>query len=160
MTTATARRRAAAALSGAALAVAALGACGGGGSYGNQPASSPAPTTTPSVTQSEGRCAGLVDSGQALVSTATRFVSGNASADDVRSAANDVSTQVDKLRATAGPEAQANLDQAKTATQRMGDALTAQPPDMAAVRAASTDALRALRDAADVCTSGTMAPTS
>jgi hypothetical protein len=128
---------------------------GGGGSP------SVSATTAPTTTVTAGSvCSALVLSGQALVTTVTQFAGGQATGDQVRAAASLLSASIDAARATIGTQANARLDDAKAALQRLEQAVTAQPPDVAGARQAASDALAALRDAATLCQSGSPAPTA
>jgi len=116
-----------------------------------------APATTVTATSA---CSDLVVSGQALITTVTQFASGQATGDQVRTSASQLSASIDAARTTIGSQANAPLDDAKAALQRLQAAVTAQPPDVASARSAASDALAASRDAAAGCQSGTPAPTS
>ncbi|MFF5986890.1 hypothetical protein [Prauserella flavalba] len=141
-------------------AVLVLGACGGdGGSDTGPPATTQTPATT-QPTRPADACEGVVSAGQDVVSTAGRFLSGSATANDVRASVSALSGEIDSVRNTVGPEARAHLDEAKSALDRLGTALTAQPPDVSGVRSAANDALTALKQAATVCRSGSATPSS
>lgn len=131
-----------------------------GNDDGNTPAS-PAPPVASSAkpgTTARPECAGLVTSGQALAATVTQFVNGQATGAQVRAAAQELSSSIDAARTVVGAETSARLDDVKAALQRLQAALTAQPPDLPAVRVAANDALVAMRDAATLCQSSTPAP--
>lgn len=150
----------------AAVAAAAIVAgCQGSGGSGSTVSATPppatnAPATTTTTTTGGSVCSDLVVSGQALVTVVTQFVSGQATGDQVRASASQLSASIDAARTTIGGQTSARLDDAKAALQRLQAAATAQPVDVAGMRAAAGDTLAALRDAAAVCQSGTPAPTS
>ncbi|HVV14541.1 hypothetical protein [Amycolatopsis sp.] len=129
---------------------------GDGGNGSTTSPSTAAPPSSAAASPSAGaECGALVTSGQNLVTTVGRFVSGQATGDQVRAAATDLSTSIDTARSVIGPQTSARLDDAKAALQRLQTALTAQPADLAGARTAANDTLSALRDAARLCQSGT-----
>lgn len=133
-------------------------ACGGdSGSGGPAATSAPAATTTsaPASATTRPECAALVNTGQALVTTATQFVSGQATGNQVRVAAEELGASIDTVRTVVGADTAARLDDAKAALGRVQSALTAQPPDLAQVRTAANDTLAALRDAVTLCQAST-----
>jgi len=148
----------------AVLAVAATVATGCQGTGEGRPSGSATPppgTNAPATTvTATSACSDLVVSGQALVTTVTQFVSGQATGDQVRTSASQLSASIDAARTTIGSQANTRLDDAKAALQRLQAAVTAQPPDVASARSAASDTLAAVRDAAAGCQSGTPAPTS
>lgn len=120
-------------------------------SGGNAP-STPAPASPPATSkQVKPECADLITAGQGLVNVVTQFVSGQATGDQVRAAAADLSTSIDTARQAAGAQSSAQLDAAKASLQQLSTALAAQPPDISAMRAAANQALTALRGAVAVC---------
>jgi hypothetical protein len=152
---------------GAVAAIAALALTGcSQGSGGSTVAPSTPPTSASSAPSSSNdtttrpQCGSLVAGGQALVDTVGRFFGGTATGEQVRAAATALVTAVDATRVTVGSATRARLDDAKAALNRMQTALQAQPPDLAATRAAANDTLTALRDAARICATDTATPTS
>ncbi|WP_236790912.1 hypothetical protein [Amycolatopsis sp. GM8] len=146
----------------AALAVAAIVAagCSSGGNTpstpGPPPPASPSPTSPATTSkQVSPECASLVSDGQALVTVVTQFIGGQATGDQVRTAASDLSDSIDSAREAAGAQAGVQLDAAEAALQQLQTALTARPPDVASMRAAANAALTALRGAVTVCQSTT-----
>lgn len=138
--------------------VAVLASCGSGG--GDPPTtipSNPVPATSTSAPGPTGpadpECGSLVASGQALVASATRFANGTATADQVRAAASGLSGQINSARAALGPDTSPDLDDASESVRQLMTALSAQPPDLAAVRDFGNDTLMSLRDAAADCQS-------
>ncbi len=145
-------------------------------SGGDQPSEPPTPTTTTTETTTvpvRQECADVADTASALVTAAGRLVTGDATVEQVRTAAGELSDALDAARAAARPEVGANLDAAGQALQRMRDALGAQPLDRAGLRTAARDLLDSLGDAAAICSpasptvssteptaTGTTAPTS
>jgi hypothetical protein len=127
-------------------------------------------TTEPPTTVSiRPECVDVADKARALLTEVGRLTTREATADQVRAAAGELSGAVDDAKATAGPVARARLDEAGQALRRVQDALTAQPIDTAGLRAAASDLVAALGDAAAFCapsssttateSSGTSAPT-
>ncbi|NKQ52331.1 hypothetical protein HFP15_05500 [Amycolatopsis sp. K13G38] len=155
------RRHRSFAVAAVAAAAVVAGCQGSGGSGSTVSATPPPATNAPATTTTGGSvCSDLVVSGQALVTVVTQFVSGQATGDQVRASASQLSASIDAARTTIGGQTSARLDDAKAALQRLQAAATAQPVDVAGMRAAAGDTLAALRDAAAVCQSGTPAPTS
>jgi hypothetical protein len=116
---------------------------------GDQPASRN-PTTAPPRTE----CRAVADDARALLTEARELATRDATVDDVRTAASELATSFDDARTALGADAQADLDQASQALQRIQDALSTQPVDTAELRRAASDVAAALGDAAAVC-SGT-----
>lgn len=146
---------------GAVAVVLAAGCAGNGGNNGGTPAPAAPPTTSAApATTVRPECANLVSSAQALVTTAGQFLSGQATGDQVRAAAQELSSSIDAARTVVGSQTSARLDDAKAALGRLQSALTAQPPNLAAVRTEANAALAATRDAVTLCQSGTSAPTT
>ncbi|ASR39140.1 hypothetical protein BAY61_10095 [Prauserella marina] len=113
-----------------------------------------ATTSPPSSGPVEQECAALLTSGRDLLDTVTRFAGGQATGDEVRAAATDLRTAIDRASGVIGAEAGAALNTAKTALGELETALTAQPPDLQSARAAGGEALTGVRDAATLCESG------
>jgi hypothetical protein len=133
----------------------------------NPPAQQPAGTATTTGTPTtvstlDPECRQVADDAQALVAEVGRLATRDATVDDVRAAASTLATSFDEARAAVSPAAQANLDQAGQALQRLQDALSAQPVNTAELRQAANDLVTALGDAATVCSgsSPTGPPTS
>jgi outer membrane protein OmpA-like peptidoglycan-associated protein len=116
-----------------------------------------APETTTSLSA---ECEGVVDDAQALLTEVGRFTTREATIDDVRTAASQLAASFDAAKTAIGPEAQADLDQAGQALQRIEDALNANPVDAAALRQAAGDFVAELGDAAAVCAGGAGPTTS
>jgi hypothetical protein len=138
---------------GLALAVGAvlvLGGCssGGGGSDNNTPKPAPSPTATKNA---DAACSNVVTKGRALASTVAQFVGGQASASDVKTAANQLSTAVDKAKAQLKPEVSKNLDSAQSGVQRLQKALTTQPVSKSEIGSAAAQVVTSVSSAATVC---------
>ncbi|HJQ47489.1 MAG TPA: hypothetical protein VJ870_14415 [Amycolatopsis sp.] len=80
-----------------------------------------------------------------------QLLQGNASVDQVRAAAGQLSSAINSAQQSVGTDMTARLNDAKAALQRVLDAAGAQPPDTAAMRAGVNDLLTGLRAAADSC---------
>jgi hypothetical protein len=130
---------------------------GGDGAATGSPTPAPAPSSA-ATTTGRSQCTDLVVSGQTLVTTVSQFVGGQATGDQVRAAAAQLSDAMGAARSVIGPETSARLDDAQRALAAVGAALTAQPPDLAGTRTAANDALTALRAAATICQTDTGAP--
>jgi hypothetical protein len=137
---------------------AALALAGCTPSTNDEPSQEPTTTTTttdPSTTVSlRPECVEVADAARVLFGEIGRLATGNATVEDVRAAAGDVSDAFDAVKASAGPDAGADLDAAGQALDRVQDALTAEPVDNAGLRAAASDLVAALGDAAAVCAPG------
>jgi hypothetical protein len=131
-------------------AVLVLGGCSsnGSGSDNNTPKPAPSPSTT---NNADSACANVVAKGRALGTTVARFVGGQASASDVKTAANELSTAVDKAKAQLKPAISKDLDTAQSGVQRLQKALTAQPVNTSEIRSATTQVVTSLGSAATVC---------
>jgi hypothetical protein len=90
----------------------------------------------------------VLSAGQTLAVTATQFISGRATRDQLTAAAAAIGGAIG---AVAGAEAGARLDDAKAAGQRLLDVATTQPPDFGAMRTAANDVVTVLRAAATAC---------
>lgn len=119
-----------------------------------------APTTTSEPVRAE--CADVADAARGLATEVGRLTTGGATVDAVRTSASELADALAAARATLAADAQADLDRAGQALERIQDALAAQPVDTAALRTATAELVAALGDAADVCAAGsaTPAPTS
>jgi len=107
------------------------------------------PTTSPSLRE---ECVEVADRGQVLLTEVGRLTTGEATVADVRAAADSLSDAFDSAKAALGPDAQADLDRAGQALQRVLDVLSARPVDNDALRRAASDLVAAAGDAAAVCT--------
>jgi osmoprotectant transport system substrate-binding protein len=144
-------------------AVLALAGCSS--STNDEPGQEPSPTTTSAPTTSVAireECSDVADKAQALVTEAGRLTTGDATIDQVRAAAQELSDAFDTAREAVEPDARAQLDEAGQALQRVQDAVAAQPVDTAGLRAAGRDLVTALGDAASICspTTGSSAESS
>ena len=106
-------------------------------------------TTTTTSLRSE--CRDVADDAQALLTEVRKLATRDATVDDVRTAANTLAASFEDARTALGSGAQAKLDQAGEAVQRVQDALNAQPVDAAGLRRAASDVATALGDGAAVC---------
>jgi PBP1b-binding outer membrane lipoprotein LpoB len=127
--------------------------------------STPTTSAEPATSMSVGPvCADVADKARGLATEVGRLTTGQATVDQVRASANELSTAFADARDMVGSETRAHLDEAGQALQRMQDALNAQPIDRAGLRAAADDLVTALGDAATVCASesstDSAAPTS
>lgn len=116
-------------------------------------------TTTESSASLQPECRDMVDDAQALLTEVGKLATREATVEDVRTAADTLATSFDNAKTALGPEAQAQLDQAGQALQRIQDALGAQPVDAGELRGGASDLVAALGDAATVC-SGNSTETS
>jgi len=142
-----------------------LAGCSTGDQSGQETSTTPT-TTTVSV---QDVCLDVADQARVLVEAVGGLATGDATTEQVAAAADELSGAFDDAVAALGPDARADLDLAGQALARMRDAVTAQPVDTAGLRAATTDLVAALGDAAAVCSPGssteppgtvTTAPTS
>jgi hypothetical protein len=111
-------------------------------------------TTTTSSESVRAACADVADKTGVLFAVVGRFATGDATVEQVRSAAADLSGSFDDAMASAGPDVRGRLDEAGQALTRVQDALSTDPIDSAALRTAANDLFSALGNAADVCTPG------
>lgn len=143
--------------------VLALAGCtSGSNDQAGQPTTTTTTTTTETTTSPSLRpeCADLAEKGQALVTEVGRLATRDATVADVKAAADALAISFDEARASLGPDAQADLDQAGQALQRVQDALAAQPVDTAGLRRAAADLFTSLGDVATVCAAGSATPTT
>lgn len=141
---------------------AALALAGCTSTTNNEPNQQTTTTTTEPTTSASIReeCVDVADKARAMLTEVGRLATGDSTVGQVRTAATELSGAFDDARAALGPEAQADLDQAGQALQRAKDALTTQPVDTAALRAAARDVAAVLGNAAAVCApSSSTAPT-
>jgi len=96
-------------------------------------------------------CAAVATDGQALGAAVVKFVDGSGTADQVRSAAADLSDALAEAGSTAKDDAAAAFAEVQSALDRLLTSLQTQPIDRAGVRTASTDVLSALGDAVAFC---------
>ncbi|MBP2328614.1 hypothetical protein JOF56_008999 [Kibdelosporangium banguiense] len=109
-------------------------------------------TTGPATTVSiRPECVNVADKAHALLTQIGRLTTGDATPDQVRAAAGELSDAFDDAKATVGPDTRAHLDKAGQALRRVQDALNAQPIDTASLRAATNDLVAALGDVAAIC---------
>jgi hypothetical protein len=99
-------------------------------------------------------CVDVADKTGVLFAVVGRFATGDATVEQVRSAAADLSGSFDDAMASVGPDVRGRLDEAGQALTRVQDALSTDPIDSAALRTAANDLFSALGNAADVCTPG------
>ncbi|WP_326836506.1 hypothetical protein VSH64_16600 [Amycolatopsis rhabdoformis] len=116
---------------------------------------SPAPTTSRSATE----CSAVTTAAQNLATKTAALVTGQASRDEVTTAARDLRSALDAARDTLGPQARSDLDAAGTALQQLQDVLTTQPLDVTALRAAATQVATSIGAVVSVC-GGTSTPSS
>lgn len=115
---------------------------------------STAPNSTAPATASpsaQSPCQTVLADAGALGAAVARFVGGTATADEVRGAAQRLSTALDTAQATIGPQASAALHDAQAAVRRLLDALQARPVDPAAVRTAGGDTVAVVQRLATSC---------
>lgn len=120
-----------------------------------QTTSTSSPATTVSL---RGECLDVADKARVLLTEAGRLATGDGTIEQVRAAAGGLSDSFEDARTALGPDAEADLDTAGQALQRVQDVLTTQPVDNAELRAAANDFVAALTNAAAVCAPG--APTA
>jgi hypothetical protein len=111
-------------------------------------------TTTTSQASVMAACVDVADKAGVLLAVVGRLSTGDATVEQVRSAATDLSGSFDDAMAAVGPDTRAHLDEAGQALRRIQDALSTQPIDSAELRTAADDLFAALGNAADVCTPG------
>jgi hypothetical protein len=129
-----------------------LAGCQSSGTASEPTSAAPDPTTASSTAESTASaCADVTAKGLALGTAATQFLDGSATADQVRTAADDLSEALTAAGANAQANLTAALDDAQAALDTLLTALQAQPVDRAGLRTASTDVLAALSDAAALC---------
>jgi outer membrane protein OmpA-like peptidoglycan-associated protein len=130
----------------------------------NRPSQTTATTTTATTTAAAASlspaCGDVVDKAQALLTAVGRYASGKAAAEQVRSAADELSDSFDQAKTELGPDAQAALDKAGRALRDVLDVLSTQPVDTNRLRTAAGQVVTALGEAATVCTSSSTEPTS
>jgi hypothetical protein len=144
-------------------AVLALAGCTSSTNAQNGQESSTTATTTTTSTSTSGptvslsirpECLDVANKAKDLLTVAGRLATGNATADQVRAAAGELSTSFEAAKEAIGPEERAHLDNAGKALQRARDALSVQPIDKGALQTAAGDVVAALGDAAAVCAPG------
>jgi hypothetical protein len=109
-------------------------------------------TTEPSTSASvRPECLAVAGKAQALLTAVGRLATGNATVDQVRAAAGELSDAFDDAKAAVGPDTQTQLDEAGKALQDVQDALAAQPVDTAGLRTAAARLVATLGDAATIC---------
>ncbi|MGW4489177.1 hypothetical protein ACWEOE_35740 [Amycolatopsis sp. NPDC004368] len=126
---------------------------------GQPPASAPASPSTPSTTTSALRteCSAVATAAKNLATETASLVAGQASRDDVTTAARDLRASLDAARDVLGPEARSDLDVAGTSLQQLQDVLTTQPLDVTALRTAATQVATSAGAVVSVC-GGTSTP--
>jgi hypothetical protein len=129
----------------------AVAGCSAAGDGQNEPA---APTTIMSVRPD---CAAIADNARGLATELRQLTTGESTIDEVRATTDELARAVDDAKATVGPDARAQFDEAGQALRQVRDSLNVQPVDWAGVHAGADDLVTALRDVATVCDS---APTS
>ncbi len=125
----------------------------------------PSPQTTTTTTTTEPstsasvrpECLAVAGKAEALLTAVGRLATGQATADQVRAAAGELSDTFDDAKAALGPDAGADLDDAGRALDEVTDALGKQPVDTAALRTAATRLVSSLGNAATVCAAGSPA---
>ncbi|WIX75445.1 hypothetical protein QRX50_28470 [Amycolatopsis carbonis] len=117
---------------------------------------SPAPTSRDSRVE----CAAVATAAQNLATKTASLVTGQASRDEVTTAARDLRSSLDAARAVLGPEAQSDLDAAGTALQQLQDVLTTQPLDVSALRTAATQVATSVGAVVSVCGGSTSTPST
>jgi phage-related minor tail protein len=93
----------------------------------------------------------VVTKSRGLATTVAQFVGGQASASDVKTAANQLSTAVDKAKADLKPQVSKNLDSAQAGVQRLQKALTTQPVSKSEISSAAAQVVTSVGSAATVC---------
>lgn len=133
-------------------AVVTIAGCDTAGTGKESTSTAPDTTNATSAPASTGSaCADVAAQGQVLGAVVLQFVDGTATANQVRSAADDLSNALTSAGGNAKANMAAALDDAQTALGQLLTALQAQPVDRDGVRTASTDVLNALGNVAAVC---------
>lgn len=133
------------------VAVVTLTGCQSAGT-GDEPGTTDASRTSSSTPAPSGTtCAVVATQGEALGTAVSQFIDGSASADQVRTAAADLSDALTEAAKSAEADAATAFDDVKLAVDRLLTALQTQPVDRAGVRSASADVLSALGEAVAVC---------
>ncbi|MEV6899211.1 hypothetical protein [Amycolatopsis sp. NPDC051372] len=155
-------RRAVAAVAALLGALAVTTACAGNQSGPTPAPSSPASTpASPAPTSRDSRteCAAVATAAQNLATKTASLVTGQASRDEVTTAARDLRSSLDAARDVLGPEAKADLDNAGAALQQLQTVLTTQPLDVTALRTAATQVATAVGAVVSAC-GGTSTPST
>jgi hypothetical protein len=109
-------------------------------------------STAPTHPPESSHCVVIADRVHALADEIRRLPTAETDVDAVRMATAELSAAVEGAKASAGPELRASLDEAGQSVDRLRDSLNARPVDWAGLRAAASDLVAALGDAADICT--------
>jgi hypothetical protein len=109
----------------------------------------PAATTT--IMSVRPDCAAIADSARGLANELRQLVAGGSTVDEVRTATDELARAIDDAKATVGPDARAQFDEAGHALRQIQDSLDAQPADWVGVHAGADNLVVALRDVATVC---------
>jgi hypothetical protein len=123
---------------------------------GSAAATTSAPGTSPRVPE----CTAVATSAGNLATQVGQFLAGDATANEVRAALQDVTDSLAEAKAVVGADTRARLDDAEAALQRAQTALNAQPVDLAELRAAAKDAVDALLDVVSICAPSSATPAS
>lgn len=107
--------------------------------------------TTPNAAGLRPECQAVFANAQTLVSKVAGLAAHTATIDDVRTAATTLSTSFDQAKTALGAEAQAGFAQASQALKTFQTALSAQPPNIAALRQSANDIVAGLGQAITVC---------
>jgi hypothetical protein len=110
-----------------------------------------APVTTTTIVSVRPDCAAIADNARGLATELGQLATGDTTVDDVRAAADELAHAVDDAKATVGPDARTQFEEAGQALRQVQDSLAAQPVDWAGVHAGADALVTALRDVADVC---------
>lgn len=131
-------------------AVTAIGGCSSSAKVEptTQPATPVSPATTVPV---QPACAAVTAQALAFAGEVGQLVTAEATVDELRAAAADLSGAVDDAKAVVGPDAHASLDEAGQALDRAQDALATEPLDWVVLRGAATDLVTALGEVVDLC---------
>ncbi|MEV4603060.1 hypothetical protein AB0K15_37395 [Amycolatopsis sp. NPDC049253] len=158
----TGARRAVAAVAALLGALAVTTACSGDQS-GQTPAPSGAVSAPASPAPTSGggnvECTAVATAARNLATKTASLVAGQASRDEVSTAARDLRSSLDAARDTLGPQARSDVDAAGTALQQLQDVLTTQPLDVTALRTAATQVATAVGAVVSVC-GGSSAPST
>ncbi|MFL6118085.1 hypothetical protein [Actinophytocola sp.] len=110
-----------------------------------------APATTTTIVSVRPDCAAIADNARGLAAELEQLAIGDTTVDDVRAAADGLARAVDDAKATVGPDARAQFEEAGQALRQVQDSLAAQPVDWSGVHAGADALVTALRGVADVC---------
>ena len=131
------------------------------GRASGQTASPAAPTaSTPPTATAEVRseCTAVAAAARNFADQIAKLVGGQVSRDQVKTAAQQLTSALDSAASVIKPESQADVEAARAALGKVETALAAQPIDLPAVRAAASEALAAINRVLAVCAPGNTLP--